>query len=128
MTRLNWLDRDTVLAPRMALCLSEKEYLQAVAHCGVQGAPRRIDEDRQIACVHVWERCGSLVCIVCLHLSDEHDPIDIAATLVHGFVHVFQHLCDSIGEDNPSEEFEAYSIERIAERLMREYKRRLEAA
>ena len=125
--KLRWLDRGTVYAPRMVLCLSEAEYLAAVKHCNVKNPGGWIDEERQVACVHTWELAGSLVCVVCLAPPEDWDPISIAATLTHESVHIFQRLCDSIGEDRPSREFEAYSIERISERLMREYARRLEA-
>lgn len=126
--RLNWLERDTVYAPYTLLCLSEKEYRKAVKYCQVRDPAPWIDEGRQVACVHTWERGGSLVCVVCLDPPKSYDGISIAATLVHEAVHIFQRLCESIGEDNPSREFEAYSIERIFERLAREYARRKQLA
>lgn len=125
--KLNWLDRQTVYALRTVLCLSEQEYLQAVKHCNVPQPDPWIDEARQVACVHTWEMAGSLVCVVCLAPPPDFDGIDIAAALTHESVHIFQRLCKSIGEDEPSKEFEAYSIEHIAERLMREYARRMGA-
>ena len=121
---MKWLDRDTVRAPYMALCLSERAYLTVVRHCKVPNPDPWLDLKGQKACVHTWEKDGMLMCIVCLHPdSAKADPIEVVATLVHESVHVFQRLCDSIGEREPSREFEAYSIERIAERLMREFVR-----
>lgn len=123
---MKWLDRETVRAPYTALCLSAKEFNAAARHCGVGDPGVWLDESRQMAVVHTWEKAGKLVCVVCLHQDSlKADPIEVAATLVHESVHVFQRLCDSIGEDAPSREFEAYSIERIAERLMREFARRV---
>lgn len=122
---MKWLSRDTVRAPHLLLCLSEAEYQRAVRHCKVPRANPWIDEDRQVACVHTWECEGSLVCVVCLAPGAlEQEPVDIILTLVHEAVHVFQRLCDSIGEETPSREFEAYGIERIAEALIAEYRRR----
>lgn len=121
---MKWLDRDTVRAPYMALCLTERAYLAAVRHCKVTQPDSWLDLGRHKACVHTWEKDGLLTCIVCLHPdSAKADPIEVVASLVHESVHVFQRLCDSIGESDPSREFEAYSIERIAERLMREFVR-----
>lgn len=122
-----WLDRDTVRAPFMTMCLSEQEYLAVAAHCEVAHPDRWLDEARQVACVHTWEQGGSLTCVVCLHPDAliAVDPIQVAGTLVHEAVHIFQRLCDSIGESQPSNEFEAYSIERISGELMREFARRL---
>lgn len=121
---MKWLDRDTVRAPFMALCLNERSFLAAAKHCNVSNPGQWLDESRQMACVHTWEKGGMLTCLVCLHPDSlKADPIEVACTLVHESVHVFQRLCDSIGEESPSREFEAYSIERIVERLMREFVR-----
>lgn len=122
---MHWLARDTVYAPRTVLCLSEREYMRTVESCNVPRPDPWIDEERQVACVHTWEWAGSLVCVVCLAPPDDFDGIDIAAALMHESVHIFQRLCNSIGEDKPSREFEAYSIEHIAARLMREYARQI---
>lgn len=122
---MKWLSRDTVRAPYLLLCLTDAEYQRAVRHCSVARADPWIDEERQLACVHTWEREGNLVCVVCLAPGSlEQDPVDVILTLVHEAVHVFQRLCDSIGEAAPSREFEAYGIERIAEALIVEYRRR----
>ena len=122
---MRWLSRDTVRAPHLLLCLTEAEYLRAVHHCAVSNPERWLDVSRQSACVHTWEKDGLLTCIVCLCPDAlESDPVDVILTLVHEAVHVFQRMCDSIGESAPSREFEAYSIERISEALIVEYRRR----
>lgn len=121
---MKWLDRDTVRAPYMALCLTERDYLAVVRHCNVTNPDPWMDTARQKAVVHTWEKDGKLTCVVCMHPDAlDADPIEVACSLVHEAVHVFQRLCDSIGESQPSREFEAYSIERLAERLMREFVR-----
>lgn len=126
---LKWLDRDTVYAPYMALCLSEREFLAAAKHCKVSNPGEWLDLKRQKACIHTWEKDGSILCLVCMHPDSANaDPIEAASTLVHESVHAFQRLCDSIGESEPGREFEAYSIERIAERLMREFVRQQQLA
>lgn len=122
---MRWLSRDTVRAPHLLLCLSEAEYKRAVRHCSVPEPDKWLDQDRQVACVHTWDKGGHLTCIVCLSPGSlEQDPVDVILTLVHEAVHVFQRLCDSIGEGSPSREFEAYSVERIAETLILEFRRR----
>jgi hypothetical protein len=68
------------------------------------------------------------MCVVCLHPdSATADPIQVACAIVHESVHVFQRLCDSIGESAPSREFEAYSIEHFSECLMREFVRQTQS-
>ena len=122
---MKWLERDTVRAPHTILCLSALEFQRVARHCKVSDPGAWMDEKRQRAVVHTWESGGMLTCVVCLHPDAlQADPIETACTLVHESVHIFQRLCDSIGESRPSAEFEAYSIERIAERLMREFTRR----
>ena len=119
-----WLDRGTVKAPYMTLCLTEADYMKAVKHCKLPTPDRWMDMDKHQGVTHVWATKGKLICIVCLHPDAlKADPIEVAGVLVHEAVHVFQRLCDSIGEDEPSREFEAYSIGNIAERLMREFVR-----
>lgn len=121
---MKWLDRETVRAPCLALCLTEADYLKCARHCRIKAPDEWLDMDRNRACTHTWETGGKLACVVCVHPDAlTADPIDVAASLCHEAVHVFQRLCDSIGETAPSREFEAYSIERIAEQLMREFAR-----
>lgn len=123
---MKWLDRDTVRTPHLTLCLSQKEFLRVAKHCNVRDPGQWLNETRNKAVVHTWESGGLLTCVVCLSPDAvTSDPIDVAVTLVHESVHIFQRLCDSIGECAPSREFEAYSIERISEQLMREFKRRM---
>lgn len=125
LNKTHWLDRDTVRAPCTTLCISEDAFKRAAKHCGVAVEDGEwMDEKRQMAVVHTWQKNGKMIAVVCLHPDSRNaDPIEVASTLVHESVHIFQRLCDSIAESDPSREFEAYSIERIAERLMREFVR-----
>lgn len=121
--KTKWLDRDTVRAPYTTLCLNERAYLAAVRHLKVPNPDPWIDP-KMFACVHTFEAQGKLTCVVCIGpRSADASPIELACTLVHESVHIYQRLCESIGETRPGKEFEAYTIERIAERLMREYVR-----
>lgn len=64
----------------------------------------------------------------CVNLRDEFAIVQIGDTsrwniqqvhamLLHEAVHVWQHIRERMGEDTPSSEFEAYSIQRIAQDL-----------
>lgn len=118
-----WLTRRTVEAPYMTLCLSEAAYLTAVKHCGIKNPDAWLGEHAR-ASVHTWVQNSNLLCLVCVHPdAAKADPIDLCSSLVHEAVHVFQRLCEHIGERKPSMEFEAYSIQNISEALMREYVR-----
>jgi predicted Zn-dependent protease len=52
-------------------------------------------------------------------------PAEVAAVLVHEATHVKQALMRSIGETQPSDEFEAYTMQRITCELFTEYSRRI---
>jgi hypothetical protein len=122
--KTKWLDRDTVRSPHLALCLTEAAFLAVAREIKDPHPGQWLDEKKHLALLHTWEDKGRVTCVICLHPdSRTADPIAVAATLVHESVHVFQRLCDSIGENEPSREFEAYSIERIAEQFMREFVR-----
>jgi hypothetical protein len=123
--KLRWLDRDTVRAPYMALCLTEADFLRVAKHCGINEPGRWLNEGFE-ACTHTWQTRSKLMCIVCLDANAaDYGPIGIASLLVHEAVHAFQRLCDSIGETRPGTEFEAYAIQGIADRLMREFVRQI---
>ena len=48
-------------------------------------------------------------------------PTEAVGILVHESVHVYQSMIDEIQEHKPSSEFEAYSIQQIAQNLISEY-------
>lgn len=60
------------------------------------------------------------ICIVMM--SDTIEYEDVLATIAHEAVHIKQGLMQQIGEDNPSDEFEAYTIDSIFETLLSDYK------
>ena len=75
-------------------------------------------------CKFVYRDGNWTDCIVCLVETD--DPVENAVSLVHEAVHIWQNLCEYIGEENPSKEFEAYTIQNITQRLFDAYKQALE--
>lgn len=65
---------------------------------------------------------GRRFAIVCLKVRRGVTRVQIDALLVHEAVHVWQWIKEDIGEDAPSKEFEAYSIQRLAQTLMAAYR------
>lgn len=125
--KINWLDRNLLQLPKFCLVFNEKEYLQALkdSKCNPLEAETWLAEG-SAACVHSLYNKGSLYnCIVCIGEQNDVEGIDTASLLVHEAVHVFQRFAESIGEHNPSKEFEAYGIQKISYRLMEEYKRKI---
>ena len=122
--RPRWLSREVIAGPHMALCLSEREYLRVCRHLDFADPPHWIGAGA--ARTHIFERGDRLVAVVCMGDARlDKEPIQIAALLVHEALHVKQHLFDSMCEHTPSAEFEAYTVQAIAQELMYEYARRI---
>lgn len=105
----------------LALCTDESDYLREMRRMKIKSPSPFILEGKQ-ATAHWFDhkRGGDGVAIVCIDLASlrKSTGTAIAALLVHEAVHVFQNICEHLGEENPSSEFEAYSIQRISQDLM----------
>ena len=122
----NWLPRDLMIAPYMALVLSQDEFDAALLELGSAERLTWLSSPYSNATVSYLEDAKKELCvIVALQVLPETEPIQIAGILTHEAVHVFQQYCSRIGEENPSSEFEAYSIQSIAQRLMQAYSERI---
>lgn len=121
---MSWLSRDLITGPYLALVLSEKDYHKVMHRFKVPvcDRPRWVMSDHADATMHTLETPGKeMACLVALRVRDGISGIQIATLLVHESVHIFQEWCSRYGERNPSPEFEAYSIQAIAQRLMESY-------
>jgi hypothetical protein len=120
---IKWLDRTLITGPRVALCLTERAYLNAMRKMEV-AVPDPWLLHGTIAMVHHFSGSGGhgRMCIVCLNDTD-CEPIQVAGFLIHESVHVWQEFEEFIGEEKAGREFEAYSIEAISKALMAEYVR-----
>ena len=117
-----WLDRTVVYGPYLCLCLNQADIDEA---CKQLGAPPQ-PQPKLDACVIVMEKGSKLSCIVCLKDIEGQHYISVMAMVVHESVHVFQNMCEKMGEDSPSEEFEAYSIQNITQTLFEALEKRIE--
>lgn len=120
---MKWLGQALITGPHMALALSERDFLRAHKQLRL---PRELAKPwiaSGDATTHMYShREHGLACIVCLAANEQHmSGIQIAGLLVHEAVHVFQFWREEVGEVAPSSEFEAYAIQRIAQRLMESY-------
>lgn len=111
-----------------ALCLDAEGFEAELQRLHVPPAQRPVFvRPGSDACVHYMQNseCGN-VAIVCLRVPDGVTPVEVAALLVHEAVHVWQWIKELVGEDAPSVEFEAYSIQSISQNLMEAYARTLQ--
>lgn len=65
------------------------------------------------------------VCIVHIARVDERDDIQTYGLLVHEAVHIYQEMIAKMREEDPSIEFEAYSIQKIAVDLFTTYNNKI---
>jgi hypothetical protein len=103
---------------RVEFCFTPRQLAKLVREAG---CPRlEWPSGETLACVH-WEevrrlRCGySRLAIICVPWPPgRRAPTkEFLATLVHESVHVWRHVADYIGEDEPGEEVEAYTVDYI---------------
>ncbi len=125
--RTRWLDRRIAApGPHLALCLSESEFVAAMAHCNVKSPPPWLNSTHSHATVHFLEHTEhGLTAIVAMNEWANRDPVEVAGLLVHEAVHIWQEYADHIGERTPGREQEAYAVQAIAQELMAEFARRI---
>lgn len=121
-----WLDRNLVQSPCfLTLCASPATFAHVLKHLKVpQDQTPAFVSGGKSATVHFFESPEHNLCaVVCISPNATVEPIQVAALLVHEAVHVWQAIREDLGEKDPSSEFEAYSIQSIAQGLMYEYAR-----
>jgi len=118
---LKYLNRFLVEGPCIALCTDHKKL---VAECRRLKVPEHeippfLGREGAHATTHFLRSPnGQMVAIVTIKLLRRHSREQDYAMLVHEAVHIFRHFCVEIQEEHPSDEFEAYSIQGISQRLM----------
>lgn len=122
--KTKWLGRRIACpGPYLALCLTPDEHKAASRELGLDSHPEFMKNAWSDATTHYIERAGdgALCALVCLRITPERKPIEIAGLLVHEAVHVWQEYADRIGEHHPGREQEAYAVQAIAQELMQAY-------
>jgi len=125
-----WLDRSIVdLQMQYCLVLNNTEYVEAVRE--IEGPAAHVGywlKDETAGATVNWAKShdGMHHAIVAIKVTPDMTGPQIAARLCHEAVHIFQQQCHLMGEDKPSDEFAAWSIQHIAEALMQDYANRIE--
>lgn len=122
-----WCSRNLFVTPiYYALVISEEAYYEECANSKIsrmEAGTWLQHADSHATTTFLADADGDLFAIVSLNpaKAQGRTAIQVAGLLVHEAVHIFQRTCDRIGEVNPSSEFEAYSIQWIAQELMEQY-------
>ena len=126
--KLKWCDRTLVVGTHFfTLCTNEKLYKSALKHLN-------IPKTEQPPFVLNWHSNGTIhffdnqkdqtkTAVVCLHGFEGKSITEIHGLLVHEAMHLWREIRETLGESNPSFEFEAYSVQNIAQQLFAEFER-----
>ena len=124
----NWLNRVLVHSSHhLALCLTEEQFHQKLKEMKVhkKNYPPFLGSWHSHATTHflVNEGQKSAAAVICLRDNSKYSYAETAALICHEAVHVWQAIRETLGEKEPSSEFEAYSIQNIVQTLLYEYDR-----
>jgi hypothetical protein len=126
-----WLDRSIVYGVYYTLCTTREMFEREVKR--MTGYPPASKDPNYwcmpgMACVHTLEQKNSPMpaCVVCIDAAAHAErPIAAVSKLVHEATHIKQRIMEVIGEDSPSKEFEAYTMQNLTDELLAEYKRQV---
>lgn len=118
---MKWLGRSLIVNDYLGVCISEKSYLKEMRELGINYPNSWLSADANATTHFLVNKDGKRATIVCIRPNQTNTGIQMAALIAHESAHVFRHYCDYIGEDRPSSEFEAYSIQAIFQELAEGY-------
>lgn len=123
MSKSVWLSRTLITSPIcVAFCKNRQQFTQELKRLKIkEGEFPEFVSPGADATTHFFAKGNKECCIVCIMVPKKIPKIQVYALLVHEAVHIWQAVKERIGEKSPSKEFEAYSIQAIAQELMEAY-------
>lgn len=125
---MKWLDNALVRSPfDFCLCTSKKAFRRLLKKWRLDRDewPPFLGADGAHATVHFFDFAGAgPAAVVCLGDMSERSTAEVAGLLAHEATHIWQSVREYLGEDEPSSEFEAYSVQSITQALLSEYLRK----
>lgn len=117
---MKWLDRELIRNPfYMCLCKDEKSFHRAMRHLKIAKPWAQWVTDGKDARVHwVESNQGKQCVIICVKGWRKRTRIEIDGLLIHESVHIWQWIKSELNESEPSKEFEAYSVQHLAQTLI----------
>lgn len=125
-SEVKWINRSLVTSPYyIGLCTSEKKFAREMKRLKVPKLERRAFlKSGSDATTHLFDaRQGRDNCAIVCIKRGKTKRTQVHSLLVHEAMHVWRAICVRIGEDTPSDEFAAYSVQSISQRLMEVYKK-----
>lgn len=121
-----WLERWMVRAPLyFTLCTTTAQFHAELRRLMVNRSewPPFVGKGANATTTFLENGNGDTTAIVTIPVHEDMSGVDVAAILVHEATHIKRKVMEILGEDHPSEEFEAYTMQAISGRLMHEYAR-----
>mgnify|MGYP001174063739 CR=1 FL=1 len=122
---IRWIDRSLLTSPLwIGICFDERSLNRELRRLDVPRSswPGWVDVGKDAHVVMLENpTTGQMVCVVCISFDGKRSMAEVVGLLAHEAAHVWQAIREDIGEDHPSDEFEAYSIQNITQRLIREW-------
>ena len=119
---MKWCERKLIVGPYMTLCFSEKEFRAAMRRIKAPEPFPPFVTEGYGATTHIVRTSRGLVTVIGIDIPKKCDLIEVHGLLLHEAVHVWQAFVRDINEDHPSDEFEAYSIQMLAQELFKAYR------
>ena len=122
MKKATWLGDCLIQLPcNIAICDSEAQFLNILKKIKLSAQlwPVWI-ADKAEGCTHLFsDEHGDMVCVICVRKGLSRTCT--IGIIVHEAVHAWQLIKNIIAEDKPSDEFEAYAIQNLSQRLISAY-------
>lgn len=103
----------------LGFCPSEKAWNDTLKEYKIKEEPYPTSHGR---CTYLVNNIsGDEVILLTINPKDTTSPLEIVGLIIHESVHAFDFICESIGEEKPSTELKAYSVQAIAQEMINAY-------
>lgn len=119
-SKIHWCERNPLNTPYLTLCLSPKQFKRVLKYSEIEDDVNWISQNAD-ATTHLYTKPSKRLTIVCIDVEETPTLVELVGLLAHEATHVWQGFRDSIGEDNPSSEFEAYCVQHFTQQLLHAY-------
>lgn len=121
--KIVWCDRG-FYSVYIGFCPSARAWDQELRKLKMKDPPPYPAKTSGARCSHFDAVSGRVMSLVTVADSaDKCEKGEIIALIVHEAVHVWQRICDEIGERSPGQECEAYAVQSISQDLLYAYSR-----
>lgn len=121
--KIEWFQQGRIFPALVGFCPNEKAFKEFVKTLDLfDGGP---EYPRKSAGYCMLLECSKGLFVIIFINGDigGNTPIETIGIIAHECTHAFRFLCDTYGEDDPSHEFQAYSIQAFVQQCIEAYER-----